>query len=179
MSLLYELELKAKADLDTTRALLKDISAEYKGADNIVDTYYDTPSFFHEGRDEALRIRSARDGTSLCFKGRDTGGIEKNRREFESDIDLEAGHAILAALGFVRVGVVAKHRETYTFDNMTICLDSVQGIGDFVEIEMIQHFDSKQAKERLFEFAEALGLSNFVKESYIRMLQTKVSRKTQ
>ncbi|MCX6798337.1 MAG: class IV adenylate cyclase, partial [Candidatus Falkowbacteria bacterium] len=58
--------------------------------------------------------------------------------EFETKLDnVEAARRILQALNFTSLAVVDKLRRIWEYKNYEIALDSVRGLGDFVEIEYI------------------------------------------
>ena len=43
---------------------------------------------------------------------------------------------------------------------MTICLDKVEGLGEFIEVEKItEQDDSIQTQKKLFDFLKSLGIS--------------------
>ena len=56
--------------------------------------------------------------------------------------------------------VVEKQRQVYTYNSeFEIGLDSVEGLGKFIEIETTKDFGSvEKAREKLFEFAKFLGI---------------------
>lgn len=67
---------------------------------------------------------------------------------------------LLAILDFKKLVTVKKIRDTYVFhDEFEIALDSVEELGYFVEIETKKDFGGvARAREKLFAFAERLGL---------------------
>ena len=81
--------------------------------------------------------------------------------EFETEIsNPDSLNKIFSALDLKKLIVVEKERGVYTYnDEFEIGLDSVGGLGNFIEIEAIKDFGSvEKAREKLFEFAKFLGV---------------------
>jgi adenylate cyclase class 2 len=137
---MYEVELKVRASHDVVRERLDALDAERVDAVTQVDTYYDAPHRDFAETDEALRIRrEERDGestTRVTYKGPLVEAASKTRKEVETGVaDADRFDDILAALGFSPAAVVEKERERYALDGYTVTLDTVAGLGEFVEIE--------------------------------------------
>ena len=100
-----------------------------------------------------------------------------SRRELETQIaDAETGIQIFEALGFQMVPPkVSKIRQEYRFEKMTACIDQVQNLGDFLELEIvIQEGENKdEALEQIENVLQNLGysLKDTVRNSYLSMLQ--------
>ncbi|MCF6242677.1 MAG: class IV adenylate cyclase [Bacteroidales bacterium] len=132
------IEIKARAESnDKIRSILKSKNADFKGIDHQVDTYFNIPS----GR---LKLRQGNIENSLIFYRRENTAEPK-----ESDVSLyrakETGdlkQVLQSALG--KLVTVDKQREIYFINNVKFHLDSVKGLGEFVEIEAI----GKQENER-------------------------------
>ncbi|HDD34114.1 MAG TPA: CYTH domain-containing protein [Thermofilaceae archaeon] len=79
--------------------------------------------------------------------------------------DLERALAILSYLGFKELATVKKLREVYVLDDVEVCLDRVEGLGEFVEVE------SRGASSReLVELLEELGAGELVAETYLELV---------
>jgi adenylate cyclase class 2 len=101
------------------------------------DQYFNSPARDFGVTDEALRIRSAGEETTLTYKGPKLGLGGLKARE-ELIVPVGAGGTlgeILARLGFTRTAMVVKRRETYRVERTSVTLDEVEGLGSFVEIE--------------------------------------------
>jgi adenylate cyclase class 2 len=101
------------------------------------DFYFNSPARDFGRTDEALRIRSTAEGTSLTYKGPKIGvaGV-KGREEIIVSVNPErAMEEILLRLGFTLTTVVEKTREAYRVEGAFVALDEVEGLGSFVEIE--------------------------------------------
>ncbi len=124
-------EIKAKSNkIDEIRTFLKSNSAFHKGVDLQIDTYFRIAS----GR---LKLRQGNVETNLIYYNRPNTKAPKkssvllykpNEAEHLKSI-LEAVHPTLC--------VVDKVREIYFIDNVKFHLDSVKGLGTFIEIEAI------------------------------------------
>jgi adenylate cyclase class 2 len=138
---MYEVELKVRADHGPVRERLADLDAERVEAVRQVDTYYSAPHREFAETDEALRIRreTPEDGRprhELTYKGPKVDAASKTREEHESRLgDPDAVDSALRALGFEPAATVEKDRERHAIDGFTVTLDSVDGLGEFVEVD--------------------------------------------
>lgn len=85
-----------------------------------------------------LRLRKD-SKTKLTFKSSPPDGVYsrqfKIRRELEVEIgDFDTMAQILESLGFRKQQIYEKHRETFTYENTSLCLDEMP-YGVFLEIE--------------------------------------------
>ena len=106
-------------------------------------------------------------------------GIEANdEKEFEVSSD-SAFKEFLLQLGFEEKTRKRKKGSSYTYNNMTVELTEVEGLGWFVELEiLLPERDEKQIKlekEKLLCFLDGLGISRNSIESrgYTAMLAEK------
>ena len=134
--------MKVRADHDAVRARLPDLDAESLGTVEQADTYYGHPVRDFAETDEALRVRrETRDGESdaearVTYKGPLVEAESKTREEFETGVDDgDTMAAILEELGFEAVATVEKTRERFRVGEYTITLDTIDGLGEFVEVE--------------------------------------------
>mgnify|MGYP002797766172 FL=1 len=148
------------------------------------DMYYN--SEYHDVRkhDEALRIRKSRDlltgktRAQINFKGKKMDQISMSRREYETGIeDPDCMEKILGAIGFTQVAGVKKTRNYLRREEMTACLDQVDNLGNFLELEVIVRKENLREKclVQMREILQELGLSmdNTVRTSYLSMLMDK------
>lgn len=156
------------------------------------DTYFDNGAGEIRTGGKALRIRETEDlmqgkvTAELNFKGPRMDQASMTRQELETEVgQAETGRQILAALGFSPVPPeVAKERTEYRRDGITACLDRVEGLGDFLELEILTESEDGKvpALRKLEEILGILGyrLSDSVTCSYLSMLQRgrKLSRGT-
>jgi len=145
-----------------------------------VDLYFDAPDRSLKTTDEAFRLRRIGAANMLTYKGprRDT----ETRTRTEIEIPLGDGDAtatdterLLVALGYKPIVVVRKKRLVYAFlrgeFNMEVCFDDLEGVGPFVELEILSgetHYEA--AKAVLLTTAAELGLTEKETRSYIGMV---------
>lgn len=144
------------------------------------DVYFNHPARDFAQSDEALRIRSVGGRHRVTYKGPLVDEVTKTRREIELPIgetgaDGERFAEVLALLGFRRTREVRKTRTPYhiIWDGrpVEICLDEVQGLGTFVELESAAgDEDLDAARESLLTLSAELGLENSERRSYLTLL---------
>lgn len=133
------------------------------------DVYYRHPSRDFGSTGEALRVRSADKESFITYKGPRRPGIAKTRVEVQVPIgSARRIGSILRRLGFWIFGQVEKTRETFSLAQVTVCLDRVEGLGSFVELEIMATHPAV-AKRQLLALARKLRLSGFIRESYLSM----------
>lgn len=176
---MYEVELKCRADHEELRPRLEAAGATRTDTRRQVDTYYDAPHRSFADSDEALRVRretpeSGEEVTKLTYKGPLVEAESKTREEHETVVaDAAALDDILRGLGFEPAAVVEKDREYYAFDGYTVVLDSVDGLGSFVEVERETDAASVEAvREGAVELLDRLGLdaADQIRTSYLGLL---------
>jgi adenylate cyclase class 2 len=179
---MLEIELKFRADdWSVVRAKLAAWGARPLGTHDEADDYYNAPDRDFAQTDESLRLRREGDQAHfLTYKGPKRAAATKTRTEIvvplaDGPDAADDARRMLVALGYRPVTVVAKRREVYAFDRdgfeLVACLDEVDRIGRFVELEVL-------ADESAFEAAQAavlaaaagLGLTDVEKRSYLRMV---------
>ncbi|MFH1403040.1 MAG: class IV adenylate cyclase [Candidatus Altiarchaeota archaeon] len=148
---MLEVEVKARCQ-DLTEKLDK-IGASYVKTEVQEDTYYTHPNRDFRKTDEALRIRRIKDSCYLTYKGPLQDSDTKTREELEYEVSEGVGE-ILSKLGFMEYRSVRKTRRLYKLEGLEICLDDVEGLGSFIEVESKSLLD----KERIFNVLERLGV---------------------
>ena len=148
------------------------------------DTYYMAEHHDFVGLDEALRVRCVENrGTGersavITYKGAKLDNTSMTRQELETSVgDGAVCREILERIGFRSVPVVEKLRQYYHKENITACADSVTGLGDYLELEVIadSNTERKQALEQIEEVLQILGYSmqDTTRTSYLSMLLAK------
>ena len=125
------IEIKAKSDnLEVIRKILKSRNADFKGEDHQIDTYFNTT----KGR---LKLREGTIENSLIHYQREntSGPKQSDVTLFTLEPNSSLKEVLTNALGVLVI--VDKKREIYFLDNVKFHLDSVEGLGTFVEIEAI------------------------------------------
>ena len=139
------------------------------------DMYYN--SEYHDVR-KTRDLLTGKTRAQINFKGKKMDQISMSRREYETGIeDPDCMEKILGAIGFTRVAGVKKTRNYLRREEMTACLDQVENLGDFLELEVIVRKENLREKclVQMREILQELGLSmdNTVRTSYLGMLMDK------
>lgn len=138
------------------------------------DVYFAAPHRDFASTDEALRVRRVDGEAMTTYKGAPGGDDVKARREIEVGVaDAEAMEGVYEALGFEPVATVAKQRRRYRLGEITVCLDAVEDLGDWVELEATgDDGEANACRDRLQDVADRLGLdwTDGERRSYLEML---------
>jgi adenylate cyclase class 2 len=177
---MYEVEVKVRADHASVRERLAERGAETVNAVEQEDIYYDAPHREFAETDEALRVRresptDAESFAELTYKGPLVEAESKTRREVQTEVaEGEAADDILSALGFDPAATVRKERERFALDGYTVTLDTVEGLGEFVEVEteVGDEASVEAARETAFDVLRELGLDpdDQIRTSYLGLL---------
>lgn len=145
------------------------------------DYYLDDESGSIRNHDQALRIRCSQDLSSgvitntITYKGPKLDTISMTRKELEIHTDnLETAIEIFSSLGYKTIYPVIKQREYFNKDKITVCIDQVEHLGNFFELEIIveNELEKNAALEQLLELLEELGYQkkDIITKSYLSML---------
>lgn len=134
---MFEVEIKAYLEeIASMETQLQQLGAVFQKSIRQSDTYFQHPIRNFAQTDEALRIRNSDNQSYLTYKGPKLDSTSKTREELEIEIQKpEKFSNILKKLGFSSVLTVAKTRKIYSLDDITISLDNVDDLGDFIELE--------------------------------------------
>ncbi len=145
-----------------------------------VDIYFAHPSKNFRQTDEALRLRRVGSDNVITYKGPKLDKTTKTREEIELPIasgeeGLSQFQTLLERLGFVAVSEVHKVRVPGILNwndcEIHLALDSVQGLGDFLELEMMASKDSlARAKQQIDHLAAQLSLTQTERRGYLDLL---------
>jgi adenylate cyclase class 2 len=128
-----------------------------------------------------LRIR-IQNGEKVIMTAKSPKAKEGNeslvKREHEVIVSsADEARNILSMLGLQEAVRVVKKRQTAKYRGYEICIDEIENLGSFVELEKIAETgDAAQIQKRMFEFLETLGIlpEDQVKKGYdILMLERK------
>ena len=173
---MMEIEVKVPLpDLAKVERRVSELGGRDFGRSIQVDEYYSHPSRDFAITDEALRLRTENDLTVITYKGPKLDWETKTREEFEVSIANRATMAsILDRLGFKPVIKISKKRQVYGLKGVTVCFDSVVGLGDFIELE-VDSEDVEQGKSAIFSLMNEIGVSGNERRSYLELLLEKDS----
>ncbi len=174
---MLEIELKARVPvLAPVRDALREKNARFLGRHHEHDIYYNAPHRNFAETDEALRVRFSDGNAVVTYKGSKIRGLDLKARE-ELNTAVESGEVagqILERLGFVQTAAVSKWRETYELDAATVSLDEVEGLGTFVEIEVMAEEPPQAALATIGRLQKELGITGpVILDSYLELLLSK------
>lgn len=106
-----------------------------------------------------MRVRSINNKSILTMKKYVS---QDSSQEYECEISSKSEViGILKGIGFRTVVEINKVREVYSYDDVTVVLDEVEGLGSFLEIEIVCSEEKKdEALERVKLVSKQLGLKN-------------------
>ncbi len=168
-----EVEVKARVDdLETARRRLFKQGARQVTEIHQIDRYFDHPCRSFKDTDEAVRVRTEAGETVLTYKGPKMDEETKTRHETEVQIgSADDAVELLESLGFTPAPLVEKNRQVYELGEVTVCLDRVEDVGTYVELEQVTDpSEVDEARERLIEVAEELELTDLERRSYLELL---------
>ena len=186
---MLEIEIKARAE-SHARLIERLSAAGFALADTLLesDTYFNGGGRDFAKTDEALRLRSTENADTgaraeaITYKGPKLDQLSKMRREYEVGLsNAPLMRELLCALGYAPVFTVKKCRAYYTRGNITACVDMVEGLGSYVELETIaeENAQNEETVEKLFALLEALGVprESCTRKSYLELLLEKSAAK--
>jgi adenylate cyclase class 2 len=174
-----EIEIKTYADdLKKVEHDLKELGAIPVREVSETDTYFRHPVRDFVQTDEAFRIRVSGERSFLTYKGKRIENRSKTREEIEVEIDdANSGALLLARLGFNPVADVKKVRKVYHLGDFEICLDEVEELGTFVEVEVMGEA-VEELRDKALSLLKTLDLENHEWKSYLELLLEKRTTKT-
>jgi adenylate cyclase class 2 len=164
---------------EQTRSKILALGGVFVKTEQHVDTYLRHPCRDFRATDEALRIRQINDEAYITYKGKRREGPIKIRPETELPLaaNTVAGwFQIWESLGFEKVQQVKKTRHLFQLDRpdgpITVTLDHIAGLGDFVEIERVLTNENQidAAQNEILRLADELQLGAIEKRSYLSMI---------
>ncbi|HPM26354.1 MAG TPA: class IV adenylate cyclase, partial [Methanothrix sp.] len=110
----------------------------------------------------------------LTYKGPKIDRATKSRLELTVRIDdVPQMKEILGHLGFVFSATVRKQRRKYSYQDVTLALDDVEGLGSYVEVEARAEADIEEQRRKVLEVMGELGLHESITSSYLELLEEK------
>lgn len=148
------------------------------------DMYYNSKTHDFMKTDEALRIRQSDNMTRLTarsiltYKGPKLDDISMTRKELETEVSSpQTCDAILSSLGYTPFFPVNKLRQYYRKGEVEACVDQVENLGSFLELEIM--VEEESGREEALKKIETilhdldLSLSESTTLSYLCMLMKK------
>jgi adenylate cyclase class 2 len=180
----YEVEQKHRLDdVGTFLTQLAGRRIELGDPVEQIDEYFAHPCRDFASTDEALRIRSVGGRSFVTYKGPKIDTTTKTRHELEfplaqDDVEGSRFDQLLRVLGFTPVARVRKRRRRFEIDaddqQVEGALDEVEGVGSFVELELLADDARVEAAKRtISKLAGELSLGPTERRSYLEMLLEK------
>lgn len=181
---MLEVEMKfPDADFPALERRLAEWGARLAESLREEDHYFNAPDRDFGRTDEAFRLRRIGPANLITYKGPKRDAQTKTRSEIE--VPLGPGEQtaddfarLVQHLGYRPSGVVRKHRRIYRVTrggfSLEVCLDEVEGLGRFAELEIQAPEEQLEpARAVLLETATALGLTVSERQSYLCLLLAK------
>jgi adenylate cyclase, class 2 len=113
-----------------------------------------------------LRVRQQNGKYILTLKSRQSTGLDKLEREVTVP-DPKSASDFCEALGYKKHMTFSKIRLKTNYKGNEICIDEVEGLGTYIEMEeMTEEGSSEEIQNRLFEFLKTLGINDSDQEHY-------------
>ncbi len=136
MAMEREVKLRVK-DREMLLKMLRELGAQPVSRKTQHDHYLDMNDDLLRSRGDSLRVREEEDDCYITFKGKQLNDELKLREELETRVEnCKVMLEIMNRLGFVEKITVKKVRESYKLKGAIIEVDLVDGLGDFIEIEL-------------------------------------------
>jgi len=168
---MIEVEVRARVDsLDDVRKILDNMGATLVKSSTQVDKVFGLDKFLDseckvfEGGISA-RIREDDGRIKVQFK--EISRTKGAGLELSSEVgDMSLAVEFLEKLDFKECFTVRKKREKYSYDGFVICLDDVELLGTFIEVEkMVDSSDLKEkTKEDCIRLFEKIAPSSVIEE---------------
>jgi adenylate cyclase class 2 len=154
-------EIEVKVRIENTDEVIKKLEelgcvfSEPVVQEDTIFINYDRPFIEFTPDDPFLRIRKTKGKTIFTYKqGEEMNSVERET-EVENGDQLED---ILKFLGFRPEVNVRKTRRKANYKDYEICLDEVDGLGSFIELEKITNEDSGRVQDEMMKFLKELGV---------------------
>ncbi|MCK4327963.1 MAG: class IV adenylate cyclase [Candidatus Diapherotrites archaeon] len=170
-----EVEFKAKAPRGIEKKLA---AAGAKGLGTVVnkDTYYDRPGEPLRRKGAVVRVRSQGKKTIVTYKSPSKSRSTKAMREIEIRAT-PAIEVLLRGLGYKVTLEKEVRRTSYSLNGVTVCLDTVKGLGSWVEFEVFG--TAAGARKKILAVASKLGIpaKELTPKSYPQLIREKLKSK--
>lgn len=172
-----EREIKLSiSDVDGAKKTLLLHGFEFEGSCLDWDVYYAHPCRDFAKSDEALRFRRRVCGSlreyEVTYKGpRAKGGVLKVREELEVRVDESTWYllrAIVERLGFALLAEFTKERDLYRARGLEASVDTLYGVGYFVEIELQGDVEETRLTALLRDLEKSSG-ARIVDKTYLEI----------
>jgi len=172
-----DIEIEIQVNIENSKPLTEFLekNAIFKSEKHQIDEYFSPAHRNFIGVrpvKEWLRLRDSGGKYSINYKNWyfDKEGKSHHCDEYETKIeDITQLGKILKVLNFKPMVKVNKLRKIWTYKDYELSIDSVKGLGDFVEIEYIgkdKKLDPKKVTEEMVNFLKSVGCGR-IKRNYV------------
>lgn len=163
-NMVREIEVKAKTqDISALKEKLLELGCSFSEPLTQHDTIYLPEGIQYPVQKKGMAVMRIRDQNGklmLTMKK----AIENELDNIEKEISFEnkqEAHDMLCEMGYYAAVSVKKTRVKCKHEDVEICIDEVEGLGSFIEVEKLceDDKDSEQVQEELFAFLQTLGVS--------------------
>lgn len=173
-------EIETKATIFSTESvssLLSSLGVTFSEPISQVDRYFcNFEEDFSVWRPKANFLRIRRQGDHIFFtlkqpQSNELDVIEKTL----TIVDEETLAEMVELLGYHEVVTVRKKRRQGSYKDWTICIDEVEELGCFIEVEYVGEKDADEVQKEQKEFLQKIGISeeNIIVKGYDTMLYLK------
>ncbi len=130
--------------------------------EDVIYSLHGSENEWREAKEGDIIVRIRRENNRSLFTLKRQQTNEMDNTELETEVsDPNALHEALLLMGYVPQVEVKKNRKEGKYEEYEICLDEVDELGTFVELEKLapEDADPDKVREELFETLEGLGLS--------------------
>lgn len=170
-------EIEIQVNIENSKPLIDFLEkeGEFKSEKHQIDEYFSPAHRNFIGVrpvKEWLRLRDSGGKYSINYKNWyfDDEGKSHHCDEYETKVeDLDQIKKILNVLNFKSIVTVDKLRKIWIYKDYEISVDSVKGLGDFVEIEYIgkeEKVDPKKITKEMINFLKDIGCGK-IKRNYV------------
>lgn len=178
---MLEMELKALLkNKNQVKNFLEEQGCQWSELHLQADTIYINEQIETTVKNPVFRIRKINDKTILTLKVQDADLNTAQELELEISDD-KTMHKILQTIGFTAKVELSKKRQTTEYKGYHICLDEVDRLGDFLEIEKLaeEGADKKAVYSEMMNILEEFGIEpgDLREEKYFEMILNLKSRR--
>lgn len=169
-----ELKLEIHNNSSQVKSKIESSGAEYRGKYIQTDFWLDTRDKQLKSKGIGLRVRKQNGEATLTLKQGQVSAEMREAEEVEVRVDnFENIFEILKRLGFGVEAEIKKEREVWGLGSVIICLDSVESLGTFLELE--------GPAEKIEEAIRKLGLETLprITKHYGQLFEQKAINKSQ
>ncbi len=170
-----EIEIRAKIDnIENIEQNIIQLGAKLLKKVKQIDEYFGEISLYKKiGYSFLMRVRDEGDKKFMTYKSAKSGkdGVWE---EYELEIDnSKKSVGMLEAMGLEKIIKLSKYRREYKLDGLIICLDTINDLGNFIEIESLQ--DEDIDKNRLKKIMRKLNIkeNQIINKGYVTILLLK------